>query len=831
MKKFVIAAVISALCAISLVGCSHTHEYGKWTTVKEATCAEEGSAKRVCECGAEETKAIKKLTYHDELSDWITEKESDCVNQGTIYKECKICKAKVDTETTSKKDHTAQGEWIIEKQPTCSEEGSRYKKCSLCDKAAVTEPIAMLEHELTETVTKKATSVKSGSIKKECKNCTYEKTELYRLSELTSEQIYDIGEKSVAEVVTYDKNGDPLALGTAFVIGADGKLITNYHVIEGAFSAEVTIGETTYDVNYVLAYDPMIDLAVISINKNDLVPLDLQTEGIVGGSKVYAIGSSEGYTLSISAGIIASPDRIFDDVHYIQHEAAISHGNSGGPLFNSYGEVIGINTLTNIAGQNLNFAIKCSEIDNLVYGSSLTLEQVYEAECDAVDILRDYVIENGEYSAADNAYAIELTPTVTTEEPIYNFANAIFYYVEMDALAFATVKDEESIFAIYIFETDFEYMWMYMSAEGETMYGSLIAPELSTQTGALSFYDSSFTDVSSETDAMELSALMAISFFTVFDGDMAECGVTAADFGFWNFTEGAAPDGDFYFVSSGEELVYAAEFAIRSDEDTTIVLRCNIELDNMIALYNLNTGVGGKPASITLDGNGYTIYGSAESLIAVGGYFANPYETNCVTVKNLNIEYSGVGAVLQIYSGGDFVFENITINCSEPIRWTVINMNLENNSSSNPANVLLDNVDITMLGHGGYEVSGQTSFVRTGNAGSGYIGPYINLVANDCEWIAEETDWSYDQPMPTRGLHVTHSNARVELNNCYIKSKLHPIYITSAVAYQVPSGTVLVEINDSTLEIFDQEGTYIDYDLAESKATGLIYTGQYASVN
>ncbi len=277
-------------------------------------------------------------------------------------------------------EHTHSfGQWSTTTAETCETDGldTRYCNCGEYQTRVITKT----GHNITESVTKAATSYSSGEKTEECSNCNYVKVTSYSLSEYTSEEIYEIAEKSVGEISTYTKNGSALSLGTAFVISEDGKLVTNYHVIENAYSAEVTIDGHEYNIASILAYDKDIDLAILKINASSLNALPTQSIGIKGGATVYAVGSSEGYTLSFSTGVIASPNRTINGVSYLQHEAAISHGNSGGPLFNTYGEVIGINTLTNIEGQNLNFAISCSELENMVYGTALTMAEFYENQC------------------------------------------------------------------------------------------------------------------------------------------------------------------------------------------------------------------------------------------------------------------------------------------------------------------------------------------------------------------------------------------------------------------------------------------------------------------
>ena len=849
MKKTVFAVLLTILFVLSFSGCMrHEHEYGEWKTVKAATCKEEGTAERACECGEKETKTLEKLSEHVPSEGWIKGEAADCTNKGSRYKECIVCEAILETEEVAALGHTPSGAWITDSAPTCAKEGSRHKNCSVCKAVAVTESIAKTEHTIRVTTKVSATSTTPGIQLHECTVCGFKETKSYTMKPLSSEDIYTMGEGSVAEIVTYDKRGNALSLGTAFVISSDGKLITNYHVINGAYSAKVSLGNSTYSVSYVLAYDKNIDLAIISINKNGLAPLRTQTDGIKGGAKVYAIGSSEGYTLSISEGIIASPDRVFDGVHYIQHNAAISHGNSGGPLFNEYGEVIGINTMTNIDGQNLNFAISCSEMSKLTYGQVLTLPQLYELECDALTLIKSYLKENG----ADffgGSYDLDIGETVSDDQQ-YTFYKYISYLEAEDMVVLSIMMNEDCMLGIYMMDLDSAYAWVYMD-DNCSMLGELNPAALSESTTMLSYVQTDLTSTTDIQNIMAISAALAIELCYYLDDDLEEMGVTAADLGFVNFSGnshsggssgGSSGNGDGYLTDNYIEVYDLSDledaifWTSVVEEDFVIVLKSDLTVSSPISLYNNLTTSSGSLVKIVFDGNGHTISGSVSNLITVGSeyFFPSPNLASNVTVKNLNIDYYGFGAAIQIYSGGDFLFKDVVVNCYSPIRWTVINMNLENNGAMNPANVTLDNVDITMPSHGGNNPGGdigQTSFVRTGNPSSNYIGPVINLSVKNCEWIVDETEWSSANPMPVRGLHITHSNARASVENCYIKTELHPIYITSGVIGQVAEGTVIVDIKNSKLETVQPVGTEIQYGPSATKITDLIYTEEYARVS
>ena len=139
------------------------------------------------------------------------------------------------------------------------------------------------------------------------------------------------------------------ALGSGFVISADGYIVTNNHVIEGADEILVEFfdgaGELPAEV---IGTDPRTDIALLKVEPNDPLPFVPFGDSDIArvGDWVLAIGNPLGQGFSVSAGIISARNRslqgAYDD--FIQTDAAINRGNSGGPLFNMDGEVIGVNT-------------------------------------------------------------------------------------------------------------------------------------------------------------------------------------------------------------------------------------------------------------------------------------------------------------------------------------------------------------------------------------------------------------------------------------------------------------------------------------------------------
>lgn len=174
-------------------------------------------------------------------------------------------------------------------------------------------------------------------------------------------------------------NVDGSALGSGVIFQQIGDLyylITNYHVVEGGseFQIEFSNGETT--AANLLGYDFEVDIALLSFH-NDSASVAVATLGdsdaLTEGAFVIAVGNPEGYDYygSVTFGIISGVDRVVDSdyfIGYIQHDAAINGGNSGGALFDLNGNVIGINTLkfSDTAIEGMGFAVPINLVKEVI---------------------------------------------------------------------------------------------------------------------------------------------------------------------------------------------------------------------------------------------------------------------------------------------------------------------------------------------------------------------------------------------------------------------------------------------------------------------------------
>jgi len=184
---------------------------------------------------------------------------------------------------------------------------------------------------------------------------------------LTIGEIYKRSAPGVVQITATANTGvDPLggsesqrALGSGFVFDKAGYIITNYHVIEGAGSIKVTFSNNASIDARLVGTDPSTDLAVLKVEMtaSALTPLPLgDSDAVQVGDSVVAIGNPFGLSRTATAGIVSAmqrqitaPNQYAID-HVIQTDAPINKGNSGGPLINARGEVIGVNSQIETGG-------------------------------------------------------------------------------------------------------------------------------------------------------------------------------------------------------------------------------------------------------------------------------------------------------------------------------------------------------------------------------------------------------------------------------------------------------------------------------------------------
>ncbi|HLP52621.1 MAG TPA: serine protease [Chitinophagales bacterium] len=183
-------------------------------------------------------------------------------------------------------------------------------------------------------------------------------------------------ESSSAPIVKNNKSSGP-GQGTCFAISPNGYLITNYHCVENAKEVTVKGIDGDFTTKYgatVVASDPSNDLALLKIgNKNvkfETPMFGLRSSGVNQAEKVYALGfpaaTAMGAEVKITEGIISSKSGVQGDVSKFQISAAVNHGNSGGPLIDEQGNLIGVIFAKSTIAESAGYAIKAGYLETFL---------------------------------------------------------------------------------------------------------------------------------------------------------------------------------------------------------------------------------------------------------------------------------------------------------------------------------------------------------------------------------------------------------------------------------------------------------------------------------
>jgi S1-C subfamily serine protease len=200
--------------------------------------------------------------------------------------------------------------------------------------------------------------------------------------ELSFSQSYDKNVDSIVTVHVVDEYG--MSQGTGIVLTRDGYIITNAHVVEDAFVAQVVLSNDAIYEAALVGCSIEEDLAVLKISAQDLKPAEFGDSDLLKvGDGVSVLGSPLGYRMTLTSGIVSAVDRELEidgvSMYLLQTDAAINFGNSGGALFNDRGQVVGVTTAKIMSSDGsteaLGFAIPTRRVryvvDQLIAGEEI----------------------------------------------------------------------------------------------------------------------------------------------------------------------------------------------------------------------------------------------------------------------------------------------------------------------------------------------------------------------------------------------------------------------------------------------------------------------------
>ncbi|MEH6937912.1 trypsin-like peptidase domain-containing protein [Bacillus sp. JJ664] len=256
---------------------------------------------------------------------------------------------------------------------------------------------------------------------------------------LSAKEAFDKVNKSVVYIESYNQNNQLVGTGSGFIVSKDGKIVTNHHVVSDvSLVSRVKIklsNGITYETSRVKGYNADKDIVILKIDGPTNLPVVTLADSskVQTGEKVYALGSPRGVQNTITEGIVSNRNVVIGKNQFIQTSAPITPGNSGGVLVNIYGEVIGVNDLTRIDAQNMNYAIPINVYKQIPANSNY----------DLIEINRAY------YVPAHGKGSVE-------EEESNNTIDDADYIPYSDAMLYGTFSNNQDMDFYYFLITDNE---------------------------------------------------------------------------------------------------------------------------------------------------------------------------------------------------------------------------------------------------------------------------------------------------------------------------------------------------------------------------------------
>ena len=263
------------------------------------------------------------------------------------------------------------------------------------------------------------------------------------------------------EVVCSDGTGGK---GAGFFIDNEGTIVTCYHVIDGATEIKVKTSTGEHTATTVVNFSESNDIAVIKMETSEKTPyLKLYTDGAVAGEEVYAVGSPSVYDSIVTRGIVSAPNYVQGNVKCIVSDAYITNGNSGGPLVNEHGEVVGVCARGWSDSEGLGISVDISNLDSLGEDKNWKISEYKEWY--TKEVQRSYRIYNP-YSDDDSNMFVPSTvhtyQEVTEEECLYSTNTNL-------SVGIGAVQGYKRDYLYYVYEyssVSFDMYTSYLSNRG-----------------------------------------------------------------------------------------------------------------------------------------------------------------------------------------------------------------------------------------------------------------------------------------------------------------------------------------------------------------------------
>jgi serine protease Do len=191
----------------------------------------------------------------------------------------------------------------------------------------------------------------------------------------------------------------PYSTGTGFLLPRDGLIVTNYHIVQDNRNAVVQGEQMPKQLSRIVYADPKYDLAFLEapVLAEAFQPALAEEDKVSEGDVVVSIGHPFGLKFSVTQGVISNTRREVESVRYLQHDAALNPGNSGGPLINKAGEVVGVNTLGIEQGDNIGFSLPAAYLKQAIDDFQSAEGQV-KARCESCNnVVSEQQLDNKAY--------------------------------------------------------------------------------------------------------------------------------------------------------------------------------------------------------------------------------------------------------------------------------------------------------------------------------------------------------------------------------------------------------------------------------------------------